>query len=202
MFICLGVALTLIRPTTLEVRWPPSTLQVHLWEDCVTKSFQMASFPVLPNCNSLFKKRKTFLLSLWYGNQWSENRRDWKGSHVRLLEHYSYLSAHGVNNVLLWFDPWPLTLTPPAWPPPDSQHSEVSQEVVNQTQWDQGTKVPIAMTMSCAAGVASCVCRRLLTLKQHLRMALELSTSSSSIYSCKSAQKRFSAAVCCVCYRK
>lgn len=58
----------------------------------------------------------------------------------------AHMCQHTVS-ITFCFDltpPRPLTPTPLVWPPRDSQHSEVTQEVINQTQWDQGTPFPIA----------------------------------------------------------
>lgn len=41
----------------------------------------------------------------------------------------THVSALCVDNGLLGFDPWPLTLTAPMWPSSDSEHSEATRRV-------------------------------------------------------------------------
>ena len=151
------------------MRWPLSALRVHLWEDCIPKSFHMACFPLFPQSELLIHTEKHFPplppAILMSTNQGKKMEARVKEAMSDLFELNSYVSAHGVNNVLLWYDPSPLTLTPPpVWPPPDSQHSEVTQEVINQTQWEQRYTSPNCFNNELCCWVASCVCRCLLTL--------------------------------------
>lgn len=114
-----------------------------------------------------------------------------KGSSVRLLEQNSYVSAHGVNNFLPWFDPWPLTSnTEPARLTSTGLSTQWSDPVSNQSDSVRPRSTGPNCLKNELCWVTSCVCRCVLTLKHH-RMTLELSTSSSSIWWKPSENNKF-----------
>lgn len=114
-----------------------------------------------------------------------------KGSSVRLLEQNSYVSAHGVNNFLPWFDPWPLTSnTDPARLTSTGLSTQWSDPVSNQSDSVRPRSTGPNCLKNELCWVTSCVCRCVLTLKHH-RMTLELSTSSSSIWWKPSENNKF-----------
>lgn len=133
--VCCAMALILNGPFMLWRRGAGGGLiffniYIHLPQPCKLICERTASpnlpsglLSSLPSCCKARSRRRAFPSSLCreiIRIGWGEG----KGSRVRLSEHDSYVSAH---SVLPWFDPWPLTLTPLAWPPPDSRHSQVTQ---------------------------------------------------------------------------
>lgn len=86
------------------------------------------------------------------------------------------VSAHGVDNFLPCFDPWPLTLTPLVW-----LSTQWSDPVSNQSDSLRTRSTSPKCFKNELCCVASCVCRRVFTLKHH-KMTLESSTSSSWVW--------------------
>lgn len=94
------------------MHYPPSALQAHLWEDCIQKAPKWPPFLSFLIWNAYSHWRVSSSSSSYDIDIIWKHRGEGKGSSVRLLEQNSYVSAHGVNNFLPWFDPKPLTLTP------------------------------------------------------------------------------------------